>query len=90
MSYIIYKGELIAKTDEYLKSGSTVEFSHTLTKERINANREYQLVNADYAKISNAKKWEKIYREGYFWTAKLINNDGLYPEFQVFKAGPLD
>ena len=76
MSYLIKNDRVIAETSLTLKSGEEVRYSNTLTKDKINANREFSLVNADYAKISNAKKWRK---DEIYDHAALIN-DG---EFHV-------
>lgn len=85
MSYLIKNNEVIAKTSETLKSGLEVRFSNTITKNTFNANIESDLVNAAYAKISNAKKWDKVYYESNKGICTLINADAtsLYLEFHV-------
>jgi len=60
MSYLIQNGQLVARTEENLKSGEEVRFSNTKTKDSINANREFSLVNAEYVKVSNAKNGVKF------------------------------
>lgn len=57
-AYLIHKNEVIAIVDTNLKNGAEVEFSSVKVEEHINANREYNLVSAQTAKISRAKKWE--------------------------------
>lgn len=63
MSYIIKNNAIIAKTSEALKSGAVVEYAFHTCKEEINADREFNLVNAKTAKISNAKKWDAEYKK---------------------------
>ncbi len=83
MSYIIKNNILIAKTEEYLKSGEEVRFSNVKSKDRASKDREYYLVNADYAKASNNKKWDKIYNESNLFTAQLIDSKGMYKEYLI-------
>jgi len=59
MSYLIRNNEVVAETSETYKSGAIVEYSHDVVEEKINAAREYNLLNARTAKISNAEKWGK-------------------------------
>lgn len=61
MSYLINvkTGELVTYTTKKLKSGERVQVAFNRCKESINANREWNLVNAIECKASNAKKWEK-------------------------------
>ena len=56
-AYIIANDEIIAKVSTDLKNGAEVEYAYNSTKEAINANREVNLVNAKWGKISRAKKW---------------------------------
>lgn len=74
MSFIIINGNLIAKTEEKIKSGTMVSFSYQRTKEKINASRQWNLLNSRMGKISNAKKLDKKYleSEGVF-NAQQIN-----------------
>ena len=83
MSYLIQNDQLIARVEENLKSGEEVRYSNTKTKDSVNANREFSLVNAEYAKVSNAKKWDKAYRESNCNLATLLNDGGLYKEYLV-------
>lgn len=58
MSYLINSnGKLVAATSETLKSGSIVKVGYHKVKEEIDANRDYNLLNAFDCKVSNAKKW---------------------------------
>ena len=61
MSYLINvkTGELVTYTSKKLKSGERVLVSFDRCKEEINANRDWNLVNAFECKASNAKKWDK-------------------------------
>lgn len=60
MSYIIKDNEIIAKTKQYIKSGTIVRFGYCVCDENIDRNRDYNLVNSKVGKISNAKKWDKM------------------------------
>lgn len=81
MSFIIHNGRLIAKTPRQIKSGTPVIFSTQRVEERINADRDWNLLNASHGKVSNDKKWDEKYMksEGCF-TAEEIN----YLEFLVY------
>jgi len=74
MSYIIKDGTPIA----YIKNekARSVRASYTCAREAVDANREWNLVNAFDAKISNAQKWESWEkRNGLLPLASLINDD---------------
>ena len=74
MSYIIKDGAPIA----YIKNemARSVRASYTCTREAVDANRDWNLVNAFDAKISNAQKWESLEkRNGLLPLASLINDD---------------
>jgi len=74
MSYIIKDGTPIA----YIKNehARSVRASYTCAREAVDANREWNLVNAFEAKISNAKRWESWEkRNGLLPLASLINED---------------
>lgn len=76
MSYLIYKNEVIAKTKEQLQSGIEVRWS--------NVTANGSLVNAEYAKVSNAKKWDRHYNENLgAGIATLVSDTGLYPEYKI-------
>lgn len=78
MSYIISDGELIAKTEIDYASGRSVRFSATTT------NDGYSLVNAASGKISNAKKWDKVYKKSWdVLTAKCLRYDGVTLDFKI-------
>jgi len=72
MSFLIRNGNLIAYTPEQLKSGDKVKAAYkrsvtfsryyNRTKETINANREYNLVNSFTCYVSNAAKYKKQYQ----------------------------
>lgn len=73
MSYIINsRNEVIAYTEKHYKSGLEVAWSYDSCEESINADRELNLVNRKYGKISNAKKWKKECGEDF---AVEINED---------------
>lgn len=56
-AFIISNNEIIAQVTTDLKNQSAVTFSTQKVKEEINANREWNLLNAANGKISRAKKW---------------------------------
>lgn len=56
-AYLIKNGEVIAETETELKNGASVKYAFEKCAEALNANREFNLVNARTAKISRAKKW---------------------------------
>jgi len=60
-SYIISKDgkRVICSIDTDLKSGTTVDYGYHKSKNALNANIDYNLVNAREGKISRAKKWHK-------------------------------
>jgi len=49
--------EVVASVNTELKSGASVRYSDQICEEKINASREYNLVNAREGKISRAKKY---------------------------------
>jgi len=53
MSYIIFLGEVIARTPKYYKDGHEVLFSKSAVPESLDASREYNLVNLTTGVISN-------------------------------------
>jgi len=58
MSYLISNGQLICTVSDR-KSGDVI-FSYSKVYENLDANREFNLVNAKDGKISNAKKWRFV------------------------------
>jgi len=62
MSYLIRNNQAIAYTPKKLKSGDYVQAAYNRTKETINANREYNLVNSFTCYVSNAAKYKKQYQ----------------------------
>lgn len=68
-AYIIKNNQIIAEVKTELKNGESVRFAYQKTRESIDANREFSLVNARDGKISRAKKWlkeaEKRYQTDY-------------------------
>lgn len=58
-AYIIRNNKFIATIDTDLKNGAEVAYAFNRCEEKINANREWNLVNAKYGKVSRAKKWQK-------------------------------
>lgn len=78
MSYIISDGELIAKTQIDYSGGRSVRFSTTT------ASDGYSLVNAASGKISNAKKWDKVYKKSCnVLTAECLRDDGVNLDFKI-------
>ena len=77
MSYLIKDNQVIATTSETLKSGETVRIAWNKSGD--------SLVNAVYAKVSNAKSWasteSKMIDIANADTAKLYRDSGLYKEF---------
>ena len=55
IAYLIKDNKIICELKTTLKSGRNVEFSSSYCEEFLNANREYNLINAKTAKISRAK-----------------------------------
>lgn len=86
MSYIVsLKSDyLIACTIGNHKSGPC-KYSTQKTRESMDANRDFLLVNAIKGKISNAKRWEKIARENDVPFAELLPDASKLrmPEFYI-------
>ena len=59
-AYIIADDSLIATVQTDLPAGASVRYSWQRCAEAIDANREFNLVNARRGKISRAKKWAKV------------------------------
>ena len=80
MSYLINvkTNELIAYTSKALKSGERVQVSFDRTKNALNANREFDLVNSFECKASNAKKWGKISENYFAHACTEINENEFY------------
>lgn len=77
MSYLIRNNEVIAETSEKYKSGEEVRVAWQKTADG-------HLVNAVYAKVSNAKKWvPTMNRPKYHDIATLHDDCGLYKDFYV-------
>ena len=77
-AFIIKNQELICYCETNLKNGEIVEYSYQKSEESINANRDFNLVNARTAKISRAKKWLKIYEKSIVDSAIEINEGEFY------------
>jgi hypothetical protein len=76
MSYLIINNKVAAETNETLKSGEEVRIAWLQSGN--------SLVNAVYAKVSNAKKWsteETMYCD----LARLHDDSGLYKDFYVLR-----
>ncbi|MCA6941348.1 hypothetical protein LF927_09140 [Pectobacterium polaris] len=58
-AYIIFNSSVAAVVGTEIANGANVTFSTVKAKEEINANRDFNLVNAHSGKISRAKRWEK-------------------------------
>jgi hypothetical protein len=72
MSYLIINNECLAYTKETLKSGEEIRISWLKT--------ENDLVNAVYAKVSNAKKW-RYENSANADVAVLFDATGIYKDF---------
>ena len=72
MSFLIINNEVVAKTNETLKSGEEVRVAWLKSGS--------SLCNAVYAKVSNAKKWNTEYSH-HADLAKLHSDSGLYKDF---------
>lgn len=70
--------EVVAYASTELKNGSMVDFSFDRVKENINANREYNLVNAVRVKVSRNKKYFNDEMMAYLPNAKEINYGEFY------------
>lgn len=74
---------IVAVINTDLPSGD-VRFAYETVTDHIYG-REY-LLNACGAKITRAKKiLESRKCKECFYTARLVNNDGIYPEFLIYK-----
>jgi hypothetical protein len=72
-AYIISQGGIpLAVCTTNLKNGEKILWSYQTVTEKINANRELNLVNARHGKISRSKKWKKF--EFDLYSADEINN----------------
>jgi len=80
MSFLIKNNKLIARTDDLLKSGSTVEYAY-ITKKDMHG--QTLLVNANTAQISNAKKWEKIAKYDCDLACLIDSLDAAMPRFKI-------
>lgn len=59
MAYIINsRDEVVAIVSTELRGGTEVQYAQQSCAEEINADREVNLVNASWGKISHAAKWE--------------------------------
>ena len=63
--------EIVAFLNTELKSGTLVRYSSIKTRESINANRDFNLVNASTGKISHAKKY--VTAQSYAGFAEELN-----------------
>lgn len=72
-AFIVRNDDIIAEVMTELKDGSEVRYAYDRCEERISANREYNLVNARFAKISRAKKYENQRLYENFDTAVQLN-----------------
>lgn len=80
MPYLINAktGELVTYTSKKLKSGERVLVAFDRSKNALDANREYNLVNAIECKASNAKKWDKVDPMSYADGCVEINKNEFY------------
>lgn len=70
-AYIINNDELIAEIMTDLKNGTDVRISEQTSYDALR--QCYTLVNADDAKISRAKKWQKIAAQSILASAKQLD-----------------
>lgn len=82
MSYIIRNNEFIAETNKHYKSGTSVLYSFKRCFENIDTSRDFNLVNAQLGKISNAKKWSD-YKEWCGAQEVRHDNNLSQPEFFI-------
>lgn len=59
IAYIIRNNTVIATVSTGLPNGTEIQYSHEKIREELDANRDYNLLNAKSAKISRAQRWEK-------------------------------
>lgn len=62
-AYIVKDGEIVCSVKTELKNGTKVIYSWNRCDEKINASREFNLVNARTGKISRAKKYDQYRME---------------------------
>ena len=63
-AYIVtLDNKLVCRVKTDLPSGAVVEYSTQKCENALNANIEYDLVNASKGKISRAKKWYKEFHK---------------------------
>lgn len=82
-AFIVAKNEVIAEVETKLLSGEYVRFGYSKTEERIDASREWNLVNAKNGKISRDKKWEKKFcaqKEEMQWGKEINSGEFFIPE----------
>ncbi len=58
-AYIIKNGDIVCSLDTDLENGTVVRYAFDKSKEELDANREYNLVNEKTGKISRAKKYDE-------------------------------
>jgi len=80
-AYIIANDEVVAQVFTSLRSGASVRWACAKVSEKIDAAREWNLVNAEVGKISRAKKWESIYART---PDECIGVEVNFREFHVF------
>lgn len=68
--------QVIAAVDTNLKNGEAIQYAYLKIKEEINANRDFNLVNAKTGKISRNKRFLDEYDPDSF--AKEINPGEFY------------
>jgi predicted nucleic acid-binding Zn ribbon protein len=75
-AYIISSGSVIAEITTALPSGRAVRWSRQRCAEAIDANREWNLVNARSGKISRAQKWARLVSDDAAETSAVEINPG--------------
>ena len=78
-AYIIMKDTIIACIDTDLKNGTWIDFSFNKSKNAIDANRDYDLVNSKCGIISRAKKYDRD-RDSHTFFGTEINPKEFYVE----------
>lgn len=83
-AYIVKNEKLIAIVTTDLKAGTVVQYSSLKCFNRLDANREFDLVNAEVGTISRARKFYNQTKQQYIDVAVRINETNkIIPEFYI-------
>ena len=86
-TYIVKNQAIVATVNTDLKVFTVVNFSAHRCVESIDANREFNLVNAQIGRIARGAKWEKMEQSGFAYIpyAELIvdNAKNCTPAFYI-------